>query len=318
MNNKRRALIVGIDDYGFAPLEGCVKDATSICQALKTHDNDDENFSCRLLISSKQKITQALFIKEIENLFNKEGDIALLYFSGHGGLSIRGGTLVTQDAVKYNEGVDLSTIITMANKANEVREIFIILDSCHSGHIANFDMAGEQTAILRKGISILTASKYDEYAVELNGHGLFTSIVLEALNGGAADIMGNVTSASIYNYADKILGPWDQRPVFKTHISELSTLRKCKPIVSDSLLKKIPRYFLTQDYEFPLDKSFEPNAEPKNLENEEIFADLQQLTTASLVTPTGEKHMYFAAINSKACKLTPQGKWHWKISKNKE
>ena len=316
----RRALIVGINDYEFAPLKGCVNDAIGIKKVLSSHENEDEeeNFACRLLVSSETTVTKARLTKEIELLFSKEGDIALLYFSGHGALNDLGGYLVTQDAKKYNEGVLLSQIIKLANAAKNIREVFIILDSCHSGHMGNSDFFEGETAILRKGISILSSSLDSEYSMEKNGEGLFTSIVIEALNGGAADINGNVTSAGIYNYADKILGPWDQRPVFKAHVSKLTALKKCKPIISRSALKKITNYFNDADAEFQLDPSFEPSAEPRNEENEKIFNDLQRLVAASLVVPVDEEHMYFAAINGKSCKLTPYGKLHWRIFKKKE
>ena len=55
-------------------------------------------------------------------------------------------------------------------------------------------------------------------------HGLFTSLLLEALKGGAADITGHITPGGIYAYIDKALGPWEQRPVFKTKCNSLYTL----------------------------------------------------------------------------------------------
>jgi len=34
-----------------------------------------------------------------------------------------------------------------------------------------------------------------------------------------------------------------------------------------------------------------------------------------LVVPVGEDHMYYAAINSKSCKLTILGEHYWKLVK---
>src|SRR5947209_14326513 len=36
-----------------------------------------------------------------------------------------------------------------------------------------------------------------------------------ALDGGAADVLGKVTVASVYAYLSETFGPWDQRPTFK-------------------------------------------------------------------------------------------------------
>ena len=98
--------------------------------------------------------------------------------------------------------------------------------------------------------------------------GIFTSLVYSALNGGASDVIGNVTVASLYTYVDQALGSWDQRPLFKSHVSKLIPLRKCKPEIELDILRLLPKYFSSPTYEFSLDPSFEPRSEPKNLEKE--------------------------------------------------
>ena len=50
--------------------------------------------------------------------------------------------------------------------------------------------------------------------------GIFTNLVLAALEGGAADLRGHVTPGSIYAYVDQALGAWDQRPIFKTNVTQ--------------------------------------------------------------------------------------------------
>lgn len=45
------------------------------------------------------------------------------------------------------------------------------------------------------------------------------------------------------------------------------------------------------------------------------FFDLQKLEGVGLVVPVNEEHMYYAAMNSKSCKLTPIGKRYWKLVK---
>ena len=87
--------------------------------------------------------------------------------------------------------------------------------------------------------------------MEQNGQGLFTKTILAGFKGGAADILGNVTAASLYDYTDKILGPWEQRPTFKSHITEMTSLKSCRPQISFPLLRKLPEYFGKEDYLFP-------------------------------------------------------------------
>ncbi|MCC3403956.1 caspase family protein, partial [Eubacterium callanderi] len=39
--------------------------------------------------------------------------------------------------------------------------------------------------------------------------------------------------------------------------------------------------------------------------------------SVGLIEPVDEEHMYFAAMNSKSCRLTPLGLHYWKLSKDK-
>ncbi|MFA0960250.1 caspase domain-containing protein [Roseivirga sp. BDSF3-8] len=310
-----RALLVGIDHYKTSPLNGCINDARSMSEALCRNDDESLNFSCMLMTSDKDKISRHALLSKIDKLFSAEADLALLYFSGHGYDDKLGGLLVTQEAQQHADGVHLDDVLTIANRADRIKQIFIILDCCHSGHMGNPPMSNGYSAYLRKNISILTSSQGDELSMEVNGHGLFTSSILNGLTGGAADVLGRVTAASLYSYVDSMLGPWEQRPVFKSHVNKMISIRKCKPMVSFALMRKITSFFPVKDHYFPLDPSYEPTADPKNPENEGIFAKLQKYVQAGLVRPVGEEHMYFAAMNSKGCELTPQGRMYWEMVK---
>jgi hypothetical protein len=65
---------------------------------------------------------------------------------------------------------------------------------------------------------------------------------------------------------------------------------------------------------FPLDPSFEPDAQPRDADHEEIFGHLQRFRAARLVEPIGEEHMYYAAMNSRSCQLTPLGQFYWHLA----
>ena len=112
-----------------------------------------------------------------------------------------------------------------------------------------------------------------------------------------------------------MLGAWDQRPLFKSHVSRLVSLRRCEPGLDLAILRLLPIYFPDPDKEFGLDPSFEPDAEPKNEENEKIFLHLQKYRAARLLVPVGEEHMYYAAMNSKSCRLTPLGQFYWNLAR---
>lgn len=329
----RRALIVGVNHYEFGPLNAPIKDAEAMAEMLSTNedDNNPQNFECDLIISGTNdppkteitgtitkttgEITKGLLRSKISQHFKDDTDtveMALFYFAGHGYESDFGGYLVTMDAEKYDEGIPMCDIINAANKS-KIKEIVIILDCCHADHLGSVEGNNGIQVTLRKGVSILTSSSAGQPSLEKDGHGLFTSILCDALSGGAADVVGNITVASLYNYADKMLGAMDQRPFFKSYISKMTRLRRSKAKLTIAFLQKLTEYFSSNDIEFPLAPSYEPTEEPRNEEHERIFGRLQKFTGAGLVEPVGEAHMYYAAMNSKSCRLTPVGQFYWHL-----
>ena len=307
------ALLVGIDDYPTSPLAGCVNDATRMHGLLHRHHDDFPNFECRKLVAPGERVTRPILKKAVEDLFTRQADVALFFFAGHGTANNLGGYLVTQDAQKYDEGLSMTDVLTMANNS-PARERIIILDCCHSGAMGQLPPISNDTALLKEGISILSACRESEVSMEQDGGGLFTSLVCDALRGGAADVCGKVTIAGIYAYVDEALGGWDQRPLFKIHVSKLVPLRHCPPAVDLRVLRLLPKYFKAPQDEYQLDPSYEPDAVPKHPEHEEIFGHLQDMRAARLVEPVGEKHMFYAALNSKSCRLTALGIHYWRLA----
>lgn len=304
------ALTVGIDQYPTSPLRGCVNDATSVANILEFNGDGSVNFSVR---RSMNVASQATLKGMIAELFEREMDTALFYFSGHGFLSETGGYIVTPDHRQYDEGVSMDDILVLAARS-KIRNKIIILDCCHSGAFGSPQLLGGAAAHIGEGMTILTSSRGVEESVEVNGRGVFTNLLLDALSGGAADLLGQITPGSVYAYIDQALGPWDQRPVFKTNVSRFITLRTEKPAVPLEALKKIKEYFPSPDYEFPLDPSYEfMNEREAHPDHVAIFKNLQKYNRVGLVVPIGEEHMYFAAQNSKSCRLTALGAHYWRL-----
>lgn len=315
----RKALIVGINRYPQCPLQGCCNDADEVAKVLETNGDGSLNFSIKL---EKDIDKKAVLKKHIEDCFSNDEDVALFYYSGHGCIDNLGGYLVTPDYTESDYGVSLQDVLTIANQSR-CKDKIIILDSCHSGIMGSINSSGQAIANIGEGVTILTASRATEKSMECDGHGLFTSLLIEALRGGAADITGHITPGGVYAYIDKALGPWKQRPVFKTNVNRFTSLRKVIPQVDVSTIRKIVSYFSNEDAHVPLNPSFEPTnsvdvqhkvVEPyANPEKTKIFSDLQQLEGIGLVVPVGETHMYYAAMNSKSCKLTLLGKQYWRL-----
>jgi len=320
----KKAVIVGICDYPKIPLNGCINDATSVRKAIEFHgDGVSPNFDVRLYTDIKTKAELRGYILK---LFSGSCDTALFYFSGHGFFSkSRGGIIVTPDYKKNDEGISMDEILNIANASSTQNKV-IILDCCHSGHFGSPIIFDGKSAQIGEGVSILTASKADEFSAEVNGHGIFTNLLLKALQGGAADLRGHITPGSIYSYIEKALGAFDQRPVFKTNIMRFTSLKSVPPLVSKEILRELPKYFDSAEKHFYLDPSFEPTNDP-NIQHEylkpyadkmnvETFKNLQALAGVGLVVPVKSQHMYFAAMNSEECKLTTLGQYYWGLAKD--
>src|SRR4051795_7884773 len=267
----RRALLVGINHYESAPLSGCIDDARRMERLLRRHDDGGVNFDTHLLTSDREVVTRARLRESIENLFADPADVALLYFSGHGTENDLGGYLVTTDATLYNEGVALGDVLALANRAAHISEVAIIIDSCHSGWLGTVPAVDNMQASLREGLSILTASRSSQSSVEHGESGVFTELVGSALDGGAADILGNVSVASVYAYVDQALGAWDQRPLFKSHVSRMLSLRTAKPAIDIAVVRRLPDWFESPDADFSLSPRHEPTAKPQDSEAEATF-----------------------------------------------
>ncbi|MCU0285602.1 MAG: caspase family protein [Acidobacteria bacterium] len=308
----RKALVVGINEYTGNPLSGCENDANELAKLLMQHSDGSPNFKVQKILSSDIKITRSKLKEKIEDLFSSDPEAALFYFSGHGFLNSYGGYIVTPDFQSYDEGVSLDDILVAANNSAAKNRI-IILDCCHAGKMGSPTINGGRFSELADGVTVLVACRQDEKALESGGQGVFTSLLLDALNGGSADLLGHVSPGSIYAYVDRALGPWGQRPVFKTNVSQFISLRNVQPSIEITVLRRICIHFPIFYEEYRLDPSYEYTESNCDPDKVKIFKELQKMAQVGLVVPVDEDHMYYAAIKSKACKLTAMGVQYWKL-----
>jgi len=314
----KKALIVGINYYEHHnSLYGCVNDAHNLNPLLERHGNGTINFNVKLRTASSENdlITKRELKGLITELFNTEHDV-IFYFSGHGHIEDTGGYLMTSECKDGDDGFPMSDLMSIANASKAINKI-IILDCCHSGYMGSRQESDK--AFLSKGTTILTASSKEQYASEINGSGVFTSLLVNALNGSASDLMGRITPGSVYAHIDQSLGAWGQRPLFKTNIQNFIAIREVNaPIQLEDLLK-LTKLFEEKGIQFKLDPSFEPESDNPDSENTKKFSILQKYEGVGLVIPKGatKEHMYHAAMESKYCVLTLLGQHYWNLVKNK-
>lgn len=322
----KKALVVGIDHYtNVSPLYGCVNDSFAVKAMLDRHSDGSVNFGVKHLIATgpTELVERDELRQAIESLFAGDGEVSLLYFAGHGHIEATGGYLCSSDVKTGNDGVPLAEIMTMANQSR-IQNRVIILDSCHSG-VAGGSALQQKVAEISDGVTILTASTAEQYATEENGAGVFTSLLVDALGGAAANLVGDVTPGGVYAHVDQSLGPWAQRPVFKTNVTRFVSLRKVQPPLELAELRRIAELFPTSGFQFQLDPSYEPERHESwaknpqgipapNPDHNAIFKILQKYNRVGLAVPDGAPHMWHAAMESKTVRLTALGEHYRRLA----
>lgn len=320
----RKALIVGIDHYDhISSLRGAVNDAYSVKNILERNADGTLNFAQPNLMAGTgpdSQVTRLQLREAVEELFRDNADISLFYFAGHGYIDETGGFLCASDCQDGHDGLSLVDVMTLANRSPAKNKV-IILDSCHSG-FAGSNPVTSQISEIADGVTILTASSANQYAIETGaGSGVFTSLLVDALNGAAANLVGSITPGSVYAHIDQSLGNWVQRPVFKTNVKTFVSLREAEAPIGLTDLRKLTTLFEEPNCRLDLDPSYEPERSGK--ENASVplpdparnadFAVLQNLVRVNLVRPVGAPHMWHAAMESKACELTALGQHYWNL-----
>lgn len=310
----KRALLVGVDQYRvYNDLSGCVNDVAALEPLLARNEDGSLNFECTTLTTRARAVRRDDLLRSLRALLAPGADVALLYFAGHGD---GGGdvTLMTTDATEETLGVAFTEVMALVHQST-IPEINILLDCCFSGGAGKVPHVGYEGAAIRPGVSILTASRGDQVSEEtLDKRGLFSTYLCAALDNGAADIRGNVVLAGIWAYLTESFGAWQQRPTLKANIDRAHVLRTCTPFVKDDTLRQLPTWFPTPEHEYPLVPAHEDSQGHGDTAKETVFKQLQRCSYGKLVEPVGAEYMYYAAIWSRACRLTALGKHYRRLA----
>lgn len=318
----RKALLVGIDQYPVNKLDGCILDVDSMEQVLARNGDGSRNFHVDVM---RNELSSMKIMKAIADLFAQPNEVSLFYFSGHGRSTFSGSEIVIPSDMaseRYSWGISLSAIMELVNKSPAKYKV-VILDSCYAGSMGKMNMASDFSE-LRDGVTIMTACRENEESSMKPGEGsFFTSTLYSAMNGAAANLLGQITLNSLYTYADSFFGPGEQRPMFKANTAESVVIRTVIPKVPTNVICRTLNLFPADDAQYALDPSYEftntPNSihlhhEPwANPDHVAILKDLQKLESIGLVVPSEKEHMYEAAMQSSSCRLTSEGRFYWRL-----
>ena len=313
MSNKK-ALIIGNDNYRtVSKLRGCINDTISIEALLKYNEDGTSNFSTR----KKNDLSNGQMKGEVENFLNRRSSYALIYFSGHGYINQDGGFLCGIDASKGDVGISMKWLSETINNC-DIPEVAIILDCCHAGEMFNVQDEDVEFALIKQGVTVLAATTKNDIAAEFCGKGVFTSIIVEALKGAAKDILGNISISGLYACTEKMLSPFQQRPVFKSFVDQIAKIRKCTPLISETDLRKI----ITSDFFPEIEATITVNRhilDQKNFEFDipfETFLKLNVYEKAGLLECDHGKTLIETTLLWGNCRLSIYGKYIWRLVKN--
>ena len=205
----------GVDKYRTPgiDLDFAATDVQAVVKRLAAGDNSIHKETIPNLVldsrATKREILDQL--ARLEKL--TPDDSVVLVFAGHG---------EEQNGEWYflPHDVDLRRLAATAVSAREIQDalvaappkrIFLMVDACNSG--ATIDTFNRFRAFQRRfvqqvgrdsGVTVLTATRRNQLAAELPelGHGIFTHVILQGLNGRAASNMnnGSVSAHQLANY----------------------------------------------------------------------------------------------------------------------
>ena len=239
-------LIVQVSTYQHVPSLPAVEDAAALARLLTDPDRGGyPPDNVRLLLDADA--TRATFLAALDDLAQRTDreSTVFLYFSGHGG-HVHSGPhageyLLPVDAVYPDDDALAASAVsgdelTTALRAIAARKVVAVFDCCHAGGVGQPKDIGSarlevglrdgyyDAFVAGRGRVIFASSRSTEYSYVPGGSrlGLFTSHLLDGLQGGAAGDDGYVRIFDLFEYVQPRVttARRDQHPVFKAEVED--------------------------------------------------------------------------------------------------
>lgn len=208
---KRRALIVGVDDYQdrrIPQLRYATVDAMAFVGWLRSPASAASIDTMVILLNRDATRERVLDTYRELVAQTQENDELIFYFAGHGGVrevhNSMEGYLFPHDADSSNiarRGISLDDINKEVSYLPGQSPVLLILDACRSGNLFGSNQMSRAAANLGPNVRRIVSSSGNQDSQEgdrWEGHGAFTYFLLNGLYGMAdADQSGNVTLAEL-------------------------------------------------------------------------------------------------------------------------
>lgn len=206
------ALIIGINEYkNLNNLEYAVNDAKAMYNILKDKFGyKKENMKLILDKNANKENIMNAYYEMAKNTCND--DTLIVFYAGHGSTYQAGlndkGYLIPYDGTEQNLNTLISwNSLTTDSDLFRAKHIFYIMDACYSGLALQRNTVGSKRflkdMLRRYSRQVLTAGKADQTVKDSGGknnNSIFTSYLLDALNGEAKTEYGVLSASSVMNY----------------------------------------------------------------------------------------------------------------------
>lgn len=201
---------IGVSDYDQADLklQHASKDAADFLSAVQNSNlTYYKNLATASLVTDKNANDRTIK-KQLSQLVNKvdQGDVILLYFSGHGAKEGDETYFLSANAESedlFSTAVNFDVIRSATKRLKDKRcKIIIFMDACHSGAMYGQKSVAEPFSLADPGIIGFyssTASQKSNESEEWK-NGIFTKALIEGINGKAVDEEGNITIDGLEKY----------------------------------------------------------------------------------------------------------------------
>ncbi|MFT4126857.1 MAG: caspase family protein [Gordonia sp. (in: high G+C Gram-positive bacteria)] len=352
----RRALVVGINRYdlpGMTELRAAASDARAIADLLAKNADGTDNWEVIREIDAGKGIRANRLERALHRLLHPEfgstkhpaptaDDELLIYFSGHAETGLLGGTRL---ATSEGSGIPFNDLLEGVHRS-PAKAITILLDCCLSGAVGNDfpsfgnDPTRHDRAIIREGLTILTACRPGEEAVEhllvdsrrrARPAGAFTRFLVAGLKGACADVLGEITAFDLYAYAAQgfVRSPAEQRPMLKSHVTHDSPIRRADATIDIGVLTTITDFFPDKEATVTLTPAHDHDPDdPTSLSRvdkdtpyqkftgsavQREFDHLKAYRDAGLVSSSDGSDFALCCRDRKTVELTALGDYYWDL-----
>jgi tetratricopeptide (TPR) repeat protein len=231
---KRQAILCGVSDYSILmgnPLPTVEQEIPAIADTLSNKLHEGYCYKVTPLLNENVTLDglPTIFAPYTQD---SPTDELLFYFSGHGTIYNGEPYFVTHGAASNNPGIKLSDLATQVSSLHPgIKEIFLILDFCHSGGILQaIDLDSinpfvSQTSsqsisqTFSQRIATLTATRKYQLGETKNQFGKsFADYFIEALTNTLPDKNGHISFGRLALYiSEQMQTSYVQSPVFYAH-----------------------------------------------------------------------------------------------------